>query len=44
MLITTHTHTYFPEAALAVSVTPCQKLDNGRLSGHVLALAERCAR
>jgi hypothetical protein len=44
MQMTTHTHTYFPEAALAASVTPCQKLDNGRLFGHVLALAERRAR
>jgi hypothetical protein len=44
MQMTTHTHTFLPEAALAASVTPCQKLENERLSGSVLALAERCAR
>jgi hypothetical protein len=44
MQMTTHIHTYLPEAAFAASVSPCQKLDSGRRFGNVVALAERCAR
>jgi hypothetical protein len=44
MQMTSHTHLYVPEAAQAVSVTPCPKLDSERRFGNVLALAGSCAR
>jgi len=45
MLINVNTQTVLAEAATAASVLPCRySLDEMRRSGHVLALAGRCAR
>jgi hypothetical protein len=44
MLMTTNTHTFFPEAISVASVAPRPKLDTERQFGNVIALAERYAR
>ena len=46
MLLTSYTHTFFPEAMEAASAQPCRNkpVVDGRWIGNAPALAERCAR